>query len=488
MTRLTSLAVAWVVALAAAAPAGEPVRLPNRPALSPDGATVAFDWNGDIWAVPTAGGTARQLTQHPGRDREPVWSPDGKQIAFTSDREGGMPQAFVMPADGGTPKQLTHHTAGCSVQDWTPDGRRLLIHATRDYDWRRTGADRFFFVSATERSAEDLLFDDYGQNGALSPDGKRLLFTREGAPWWRKGYHGSQAAQVWLFDSESKGFRKVLDPYRGALWPLWKPDGNGFYYVGGQSGSFNLWEYDLTSGETRQLTKFTDDSVVYPCISRDGSTIVFRHLFDLYRLKPGNGEPQKIKIEVNADRPAERKERRTLTTATQVAFTADGLEVAFVAGGDLWVMDTELREPRQVTATAEEERSPVFAPDGESVLFVSDAGGQCDVWRAEKADKAKYWFQNTKFKLSKVTTDGAHKQNLTFSPDGSKVAFLKNRGDLWVMDADGKNAKQLLGSFSAIEYDWSPDGKWMVVSMEDADFNRDVYIVTLDGSRPPFNV
>jgi tricorn protease len=255
-----------------------------------------------------------------------------------------------------------------------------------------------------------LLFDDYGQNGALSPDGKKLLFTREGAQWWRKGYHGSQASQIWLFDSESKNFRKVLDPDRGALWPMWKPDGKGFYYVGGQSGSFNLWDYDLTTGENRQMTKFTDDSVVYPCISRDGSTIVFRHLFDLYRLKPGNGEPQKIAVEVNGDRPAERKDRRTLTTANQVAFTPDGLEVAFTAGGDLWVMDTELREPKQVTATAEEERSPVFAPDGESVLFTSDAGGRCDIWRAEKADKAKYWFQNAKFKLTKVTTDGAHKQ------------------------------------------------------------------------------
>src|SRR5205823_3740951 len=134
------------------------------------------------------------------------------------------------------------------------------------------------------------------------------------------------------------------------------------------------------------------------------STIVFRHLFDLYRLKPGNGEPQKIAVEVGGDRSPERKDRRTLTTATQVAFTADGLEVAFIAGGDLWVMDTELREPRRVTATAEEERSPLFAPDGESLLFVSDAGGQSDVWRAEKADKTKYWFQNTTFKLSKVTT------------------------------------------------------------------------------------
>src|SRR5262249_48524982 len=75
-----------------------------------------------------------------------------------------------------------------------------------------------------------------------------------------------------------------------------------------------------------------------------------------------------------------------------------------------------------------------------------------------------------------------------FSPDGKQVAFNRDRGELWVMDADGKNARKLLGSFSRIEYDWSPDGEWMVVSMEDHDFNRDISIVPLDGPRTPFNV
>ena len=163
-------------------PAGEAIRLANHPALSPDGATLAFDWNGDVWSVPTAGGVARQLTRHPARDREPKFSPDGKEIAFISERTGS-PQVHVMPAQGGTPRQLTYHTAGYTLQGWCPDGRRLLVNATRDHYWRH--AERFFTIRATERKADELLFDDYGQNGCLSPDGKRLLFTREGTAWWR---------------------------------------------------------------------------------------------------------------------------------------------------------------------------------------------------------------------------------------------------------------------------------------------------------------
>jgi tricorn protease len=481
------LSAALCLLAAVAAPANEPVRLANNPALSPDGKTLAFDWNGDVWTVPVAGGVARPLTQHPGRDREPKFSPDGKEIAFVSDRDGS-PQVYVMPADGGTPRQLTYHTAGFSLQDWLPDGRSLLVSSSRDHYWRH--AERFFIISKDERRAEQFVFDDFGSSGVLSPDGKTLLFTREGPAWWRKGYKGSQASQVWLYDLGKGSFGRVLDHEAGCRWPLWRPDDNGFYYVGAQGGSFNLRERDLQTGTDRPLTQFKDDSVVFPCISRDGSTIVFRHLFDLYSLRPGDSkaEPKRIDITCAADRSAERKDRRILQTATQVAFSADGLEVAFIAGGDLWVMDTELREPRQVTATPEEERSPVFAPDGEGILFVSDKDGQSDIYKAARADKQRYWWQNERFNLERLTNDAEIESNLKWSPEGSLVAFIKGRGDLWVMNADGKDARRVLASWSAPEYDWSPDGKWLVFARYDNDFNRDIWLLPADASREPFNL
>ncbi len=474
--------------LVQAAPPGDPIRLANHPALSPDGATLAFDWNGDIWTVPTAGGVARPLTSHPSRDREPKFSPDGKEIAYISERDGSA-QVYVMPAEGGVPRQLTFHTAGYSLQGWCGNGTKLLISSTRDHAWRH--GERFFLIDRGERKADELIFDDYGQNGCLSPDGRRLLFTREGPAWWRKGYRGSQASQIWLYDLDRKTFTKLLDDDRGSLWPLWKPDGKGFYYVGDKdkAGCFNLLEYDLESGKCRPLTSFKDDSVVFPCLSRDGSTLVFRHLFDLYRLRPGSSEPpQKIDITAAADRTRELIERRTLQSATQVAFTADGLEMAFIAGGDLWVMDTELREPRRVTSTPEEEKHPLFAPDGESLLFVSDMAGQSEIWKAERADKQKPWFQNDKFTLTRLTQDGEVKSALTWSPDGSRIAYLRGRGDLWVSDPDGSNARKVIPGWSSLEYDWSPDGKWFVYAQDDNDFNRDIWIAPLDGSRKPYNL
>ena len=171
-----------------------------------------------------------------------------------------------------------------------------------------------------------------------------------------------------------------------------------------------------------------------------------------------------------------------------MAFSKDGLEIAFIAGGDLWVMDTELLEPKQVTNTPEEERDPVFSPDGDALLVVSDQGGQSDIYRVEKAEPGAFWWQNSTFKKERITNNVEVESDLKWSPDGSKVGFVKGRGDLCVMDPRGKDAKAIVKSWDHPEFDWSPDGQWLVYAQSDNDFNRDVYIVPVDGSRPPFNV
>ncbi|MFO0812449.1 MAG: S41 family peptidase [Gemmatales bacterium] len=497
MLRLMLLALCVVTGLSLTPPhAAEPgmnLRLVNSPALSPDGQLLAFDWNGDIWLAPITGGSVRQLTTHPARDRDPKFSPDGKTLAFISDRETGN-QIFTMPVTGGTPKQITFNTAGYNLLGWHPDGKHLIASASRDHAWYGRATERFFLVNTQKREADQLLFDDYGSNASLSPDGKKLLFNREGHQWWRKGYHGTQASQVWMYDLEKKTFQAVIVSEWDARWPLWKADGNGFYYVGvpdGKAGTGrapNLWEM-AADGKKQQLTKFEQDSIVYPAISRDGKTIVFRHLFDLYRYTPGSDKtPEKITLIYDGDRPIERTQRRSLTTASSVAYSSDGLEVAFTAGGDLWVMDTELREPVQITKTPEEESSPIFVADNDKILVVSDQGGQNDIWQIERADKTKFWFQNKDFKFTRLTNDPETESNLKLSPDGTKIAYTKGRGDLVVSDLDGKNSKVMVKGFSAPQYEWSPDSKWLVYTTEDNDFNSDVFIAPLDGSRPAFNI
>lgn len=464
----------------------EVVRLASAPALSPDGATLAFAYRGDVWLVSSGGGVARQWTTHPGNDTQPCFSPDGERIAFTSDRTGTR-EVYVGNVSGGFATQVTFHSEGSSVEQWFPDGKSLLVSGARDHFWN--DPERLFRVNVTKRSAEELVFNATAEDAAISPDGQKILFTREGVSWWRKGYHGSQASQIWLYDRPTGQFTKLVDHDRGSLSPLWRPDGKAFYYVGAQSGCFNLWQRDLASGKEHRLTEYSDDSVVMPCISRDGTTIVFRHLFDLYRYRPGSDPtPQHLDIHSDSDVAPEPVVRRTLQSATEVSFSRDGLELAMIAGGDVWVMDTELREPRQITMTSEEERSPAFSPDGNSILFVSDMQGQTNIWQATRADTRKYWWQNDRFALRRLTQDAESKSDLQWSPTGDAVAFIKGRGDLWVMDPNGKDARCVLKHWDHPSYDWSPDGRWITYAVYDNDFNRDVWVLPVDGSQPPINL
>lgn len=487
-TSVPSLLLAWFVLIGSSSSirASEEVRLVDSMALSPDGTELVVSWRGDLFSSDSRGGSLRRLTSHPAADRTPFFSPDGEQIAFVSAREGS-PQVFVLSRDGGNPRAVTVHGDGSALAGWFPDGESLLIRATRDHFWRR--AERYFRKGLSPEDAPALLFDDYGADAVLSPDGKQLAFSREGERWWRKGYVGPRASQLWVVDLERKSFHRLSQGEHDERWPLWHPDGTHLYFVSEEDGTRNLFRQRLNGSERTQLTRFEDDGIHFPVLSSDGSTVVFRRLFDLYRLdlKEG-GNPRKIELSYDGDPFLDPIRRETLTQATEASFANDGREIALIMGGDLWVMDTELQEPKQITTTPEEERGPVFSPDFSAIYFVSDTSGQCDIWKAERKDPDLFWWQNDEFKLERLTDDPEPESALRFLPKGEKISYLRLRGDLWVMDLDGGQATEILSSWNAPSYDFSPDGRWVVYAISDDDFNRDVWIRPLDGSREPYNV
>ncbi|NUN49357.1 MAG: PD40 domain-containing protein [Candidatus Brocadiae bacterium] len=480
------LAAALLSATAACAQ-GVRVEMAERPALSADGRRLAFSWRDDLWVVDSGGGTARRLTTHPGDDGEPCWSPDGTEIAFTSDRSGTK-QVHVIPAEGGEPIRLTVRTTGWSLMDWSPDGSWLLARTTTDTGWPDNR--RLFRVPRLGGRAE-LLFDAYGGEARIAPDGRRIVFVREGTQWWRQGYRGSEAGQVWTW-SPDDGFRSLVALPTESRWPLWRPDGRAVYYAGAEGGRFAIREVPVGEAPAQSrpvVTPAAAGADVYPCLSRDGRTLVFRRDFDLYRVDPAaGGEPRRIEITVRADDARPPVERATLDKVSTASFSADGLEVAFVAGGDIWVMDTILREPRQVTATAEEERGVVFAPDGSALYCVSERGGQPDLWRVERADTSLYWWRNERFLHTALTADAGADGRPIPSPDGKRIAWIRGLGDLWTATTAGKDAKRLLSSWNPPEYAWSPDSRWIAYAVEDTDFNSDIWIVPADGSAPAVNV
>lgn len=458
----------------------EEIQLGRNPDLSQDGKRFVFEWKGDLWLANSKGGVARQLTTSSSQESQPKFSPDGKSIVFVSDRTGSN-QIFEMALPSGSAKQLTFHTEGYSIEQFSPADNRLLVKATRDHFWRR--GQRFFLIDRAERPVEKIVFDAYGDHGRLSPDGTKMLFTREGVRGFRKQYKGSQSAQIWLHDFKTGKFKKLCDNEMGARYPLWHPNGREFFYVGQQDGTFNLYLRNLETGKESQLTTFTDDAVLMPTLSGDGSTLLFRNLFDFYRYDVRTKKLAKIKVVHKGEEKADPISRVVLSSASEASFSKDGLEIAFISGGDLWVMDTVLKEPKQITNTPEEERDPVFAPDGKQIFFASDQNGQSDIWSATRKDEKKYWWQNDQFALKQLTKDSEKESSLKLSPDGKTLAYLRLRGDIWLMNTDGSNKRQFLKSWSSPEFNWSPDSKWLVYAESDNDFNRDIWVKKVDDKK-----
>ena len=463
----------------------EIVELATQPDVSPDGKFFAFVWDGDIWTASTDGGKIRRITTHQAQETSPKISPNGKNIAFASQRTGSW-QVYTVSIYGGNLKQITNHSEGYFLMDWYPEGNHLLVRSKRDQ--RGPRVDRFFKISSKVIGREELLFDAHGDEGRVSKNGK-IIFQRGGVGLYRKGYKGSQSAQIWLW-ADNKFTRLVADE-GGSRSPRWDANDGSYYYISGKSGAFNLYKRSINGEDEKKITQFEDDSVMLPSVSRDGNVIVFRHLSSFYKIdfsKEGI-KPEKIVIWNRGERTGSREEERLeIRTAGQAVFSKDGLEIAFVAGGDLWVMDTVLKEPKRVTDSAAEEREPVFSPDGNSIIYISDDGLSARLCRATRADDNIYWWQNEEFKTENLSEDGEVVEDIIYSPDGKSISMIKGKGDLWIADADGKNQRKLISSWNAPRYDWSPNSRWIAYSVYDNNFNRDIWIVPVDGSKPAFNL
>ena len=459
----------------------ESVKLISGLNLTPDGAQVIFSWRGDVWSGPIDGGRITRLTAHAGTEGFPCVSNDGKSIAFTSNRTGAA-QTYTMSIDGGQPKQLTFHSEGTKPIAFSGDNQTLFVTGRRDH-WFRWDTRYFTISSTTPQSGEELLFDAYGAMAALSPDGKSVLFTREGMTWSRKGYTGSKASQIWLKRTDAEGYQRLVgDELDDCRYPVWAPDGDSFYYVSEADGTRNIWSYRLKTQKRQQLTNFEDDGVVAPALSADGRTMVFRRLFDLYHFDPTKNKPPRIvELKYEGDLFLQDKIERTLNKATQITYSASGKVMAFISGGDIWVMDTLLKEPVQVTDTAAWETDLVFTKDGISLYYIGQNDGQVDVMRAQRTDGKQPWWRNDSFEMTKVTDDSVVEEELSISPKGTYLTYVRSRDGLWILHLKQQDAAptKIINTWSGISYDWAPDDHWLTYSTADDNFNYDVFVLNV---------
>ncbi|MBR2941718.1 MAG: PD40 domain-containing protein, partial [Kiritimatiellae bacterium] len=433
-----------------------------NPSVSPDGSFFAFEWKDRVWLASTEGGTAVPLGDGMSADTRPFLSPDGKRVAFLSDRWGTV-QLFEADLDAKRlvatgMRQITFHTESLSPWGYTPDGKEMLALAYRDDASENMKNKRIsrrpILVSMGERRAEKLLFDAPAFSPSLSPDGRKVLFAyrlddlglefRKRHAWSKTSCSG----EIWMFDRDSGAFSPVVRKKDSCSSPIWTPDGNEFYYLCDAGGVRNVFRRSIKTGEERQVTHFADDHIFCPSLSRDGRTLVFAKGFDLWRIDPTAEKPEPRRIALRPaffDPSAPRTIRRSYSSfdnndgSGNCTFRDKGREVAFTAGGDVWAMELkdEGRQPVLVHGSSRtHERDVCFSPDGNTLYYLSDRGDGVDVWRASRADTNRLWSANTGFVRERLTSDDVCRRRLSVSPDGTLLAWHDARGRLSFADTN----------------------------------------------------
>src|SRR5450432_3109534 len=225
------------------------------PAISPDGKTIAFSFRGHIFTVPTAGGLAVPLTAGPAHDSSPVWSPDGKFIAFASDRYGHY-DVFLTSSQGGRARRLTTYSTDAVPTSFTPDGQSVLFSAYRVGSAQSSlfpvkVLPQLYTVSTQGGRAAEMLLTTPALHAQYDRAETRILYedVKGYEDPWRKHETFSVARDIWMYNART-GEHTKLSSYQGENRnPVWSPDESAIYYLNEQSGSFNVWCLSLTDGQ-----------------------------------------------------------------------------------------------------------------------------------------------------------------------------------------------------------------------------------------------
>ncbi len=486
MFRYALAGMVMVIALLSPAVQAAAIKFARYPHIAQG--KLVFSYHGDLWIARDDGANPSRLTAHVGRDIFPRFSPDGKWVAFSSNRMGND-DIYAVPATGGEPRQLTHATVDDTVLYWTPDGRRILFATARG---ERAFASPLHTVSL-EGGLPEPLEMDAGQAGMFKQDGMALAFNRTLSRYWRKGYRGNATADLWLMDVKTGEFTKLTNlelkefkSHAQDCYPMWGADGM-IYFASERDGTFNIWKIAPSGGKPAQVTFHKSDGVQFPSISPDGKTIAYENEFELWALSVPDGKPRKITIDMDFD-PKQNLISYLPSQGKTDGFdpSPDGEHVAVDFHGEIFTVpaDPEYGEKTQVTASAWREQNERFSPNGRYIAYLSDESREQEVWIYDANSGAR----------RKVSSHASFKEIGPWSPDNKQLVFTgANR--LFAADVESGTVSELAhnpaGGYQVS--DVSHDGKWLVYTRRDDDMNSEVYLFDMESKREhnatqnPFN-
>lgn len=466
--------------------------------ISPDGQTIAFSYKGDVFTVPASGGQARQLTSNAAYDSYPIWSPDGKKIAFASSREGSL-DIFVMNKFGGEPKRLTTRSTNETPIAWR-DNEHILFSAAI----MPTAKSIFFASSQFPQVYEVNLKGDRPklfsvvnmEDLSINQKGEILYHDKKGyEDPFRKHHQSPITRDIWL--NQNGNFSKLTTFNGEDRTPRWAPDGASFYYLSEEDGTFNVYKRGVKSADKTQITHHTKHPVRYLSVAQNGR-ICYSYDGEIYT-QMGSAAPQKVNVSITADRNDIDLRRQIKTWgATEIALSPNGKEIGFVLHGDVYVTNIEYKTTKQITDTPEQERSIEFSPDGLAIVYASEREGLWQIYQTTMKNKAEKQFAYaTDLQEERLIHSAYTSFQPQYSPDGKSIAFFENRGTLKVLDVKSKKVRTVMDgkyvysySDGDIWFEWSPDSKWLISNYIGTGGwnNRDIALIDAEGKKPIYNL
>jgi tricorn protease len=468
MRKIQAIAIVALVSCAAVTAMAGQARLVRYPHYHQG--RIVFTYLGDIWTANEDGSNVQRLTVHRARDVYPKFSPDGRFIAFSSDRNGNL-DVFIIPSAGGIAKQLTFHSADDIVLGWMPDSKAVLFSSNRGEDFM----PKLYTVSidgGMPRNAGP----DMGVYACYSPDGKKLAINRKSQPYWRKYYRGAYQSDITVMDIAARKFTDLTDFEGMDSWPMWGRDGY-IYFVSDrdEGGVTNIWRVPEDGGRAERVTSFKSGDVRWPSMSADGKVIMFERDFQIWKLDLASKRAVPIKLDIEAETQENMAEVQDFNSqADDYDLAPSGRRIAFSVHGEIFTAPVEEGDLKQITDSPWRDRDPVYSPDGKWIAFISDMSGREEIYISPSDGSGQ---------PQKVTDLDLLKLAIAWSPDSKQIAFTCSDNKLRKYNLETKQTMELaLSRYGQISSPvWSPDGKYIAYSKPDHVRTNDIYLVPADG-------
>ncbi len=456
------------------------------PAISPDRSEIAFVSGGDIWAVPAGGGEARLLISHPANETRPLYSPDGKQLAFVSNRTGGG-DIYILTFATGDVRRLTFDDGLEQLDGWSRDGRWIYFSSS-SHDI--SNMNDVFRVSADGGTPMEVAGDRYANEyfSAASPDGSTLAISARSTAsnqWWRNGRSHLDEAEVWLVrDGTPPKYEAVTNGGAKEMWPMWSADGKSLYFVSDRSGVQNVWAKSVAAtASPKQLTNFRNGRVLWPSISNDGRLIAFEHDFEIWTLDTSSNQAVRVNITRRGAPASVSTEHVTMSEdISELALSPDGKKVAFVVRGEVFAASAkDGGDAARISRTPENESHILWSPDSRRLVYSSDRDSVGHLYQYDFATGSE----------TRLTDGNDVDHSARFSPDGKSIAFVRGDSEIRVLDVAAKQERVLSrGVFDRPPFAgtpplaWSPDNRWIAFLTTGSKGFTNVSVVAADGTNP----